>query len=110
LRSSFSDHRSLFTDHIFSQRRQIELRRAADGPLRFAGDSHLTRGVEVNLVLQDFLDDDFHLVVALEIHQRPGAGVDRGQPLLNQRRQLKPAADFVDDLFFFQRVDHCKAV
>ena len=60
--------------------------------------SSLVRHVEIDLVLQDFLDDDFQLVVAADIDQRPGAGVERDEPLLDQRRELEPPADLVDDL------------
>lgn len=85
--------------------RQIKLGRAANRS-SFPSDSDLARCVKVDFVLKDFLDDDFHLVVGLEIHQRPGAGVDGGEPLLDQGRELKSPADLVHDLFFLQSVNH----
>ena len=40
------------------------------------------------------------------VDQRAGAGVQRHQPLLDQRRKLEAAADLVDDCFFFECLDH----
>src|SRR5437870_10135964 len=65
--------------------------------------------VEVDLVLQDFLNHDRQLVglvAAAHVHQRPAAGVEHDHALLDQRGQLEAAAHLVDDPLFLQFVEH----
>ena len=67
---------------------------------------HFHLGIQENLVLQDFLDHDFHLVVGVHVDQRPGAAVDGHHALLDQCRQLETAADLVNDRLFPKFVNH----
>src|SRR4051812_12815875 len=61
-----------------------------------AAGADLARGVEIDLVLEDLLDDDGHLVPAAHIDQRPGAGVEHDHALLDQGGQLEAPAHLVD--------------
>ena len=69
-------------------------------------DSHLARGIQVDLVLHDFLENDGHLVVRVQVHQRPAAGVQLHEPFLNQGREFEPPANLVHNHFLFQFVQH----
>jgi hypothetical protein len=84
---------------------RIDFRSAATF-VQVAGNLDLVRGVEKDLVLQDFLEHDFHLVIRDWLDQRTASGVELDQAFLNQRGELKAAANFVDDFFFFQDFMH----
>src|SRR5450432_2990675 len=86
-----------------SDTRQIEFEWSA---MRLAGNLHCGRLVEVDFVLQNFLHDNLHLVFAGDIHQRPSARVERDHPLLDQRGEFESPSHFVDNSFFFERLDH----
>src|SRR5262245_24443354 len=96
-------HFSFFNAALFSE---IQLHRLARA-LELADHANLLCGVEVNLVLGDLLNHDRHLVLRALIDQRPAARVELNQPLLNQRAELEPSADLVDDRLFFQGIEHC---
>jgi len=63
-------------------------------------------GIEIDFILDDLADHDFELIFALEIDQRPAAGIQGDEPFLNERREFEPPAHFVDDFFFFQFFEH----
>src|SRR5436190_23017919 len=71
---------------ILLQRSEIELGRPRRHRPRLADGLQLVRHVEVNFVLQDFLNDNLELVLRPGIDQRPRAGIERYQPLLDERR------------------------
>ena len=77
---------------------QVELHRLARA--LEVGHANFVRSVQVDLVLDDFLQHDLHLVLRAGIHERPAAGVQLNEPLLDEGRQLKAAADLVDDSLF----------
>src|SRR5262245_2751793 len=62
--------------------------------------------IEVDLVLQDFLDHDLQLVVTRDVDQRASASLQSLHSLLNQRGQLKATADLVDNGVFLQFIQH----
>ena len=74
--------------------------------LAFVGDGDFAGGVEEDLVLHDFLHDDFHLVFRRQFYQRSSAPVQSYKTLLDQSRQLESATDLVDDFFFFELFNH----
>src|SRR5436190_6205713 len=84
---------------------QIQLHRLAC-PLEVAGDTDFLGGVEEDLVLGDFLQHHLHLVLGVEVDKGPASLVELHQPLLDERAQLEPAADLVDDGFFLQFFNH----
>ena len=60
----------------------------------------------IDFVLHDLLDDNRHLVHPPSVDQRTRPLVQRDHPLLDQGGQLEPAADLVDDVFFFEFFEH----
>jgi hypothetical protein len=62
--------------------------------------------VQVDLVLQDLLDHDGHVVATAYVHKRPGPPNQGDHPLLNQGGELETTAHLVDDFFFLQIIEH----
>src|SRR5207253_3557886 len=62
--------------------------------------------VQVDLVLQDLLDHDGHVVATAHVHERPGPLIQGDHPLLNQGGELETPAHLVDDCFFLQIIEH----
>src|SRR5262245_11652625 len=71
-----------------------------------AADLDLTRRIQIDFVLQDFLNDDRHFIAATHLDERPSAGVQRYHALLDQRRKLEAATHLVDDALFLQFIQH----
>src|SRR4051812_30506935 len=66
----------------------------------------LVRHVQIDFVLQDFLDDDLEPVFAAGVDKWSSSSVERYETLLDERRKLKPAAHLVHNRFFFQGLNH----
>jgi len=75
-----------------------------------AGDAKIHRGVEEDFVLLDLLNHDLHFVIAVDVNERPAAGVEGDETLLNEGGEFEPAANLVDDFFFAEVVDHVESV
>src|SRR6516225_63194 len=60
-----------------------------------AASLHLPGIVQKDLILQDFLNDDGHLVAALDLDQGTGSRVQGHHALLNQRRELETPSHLV---------------
>src|SRR5262249_26804038 len=108
---------SAFLYYIVKVKQSIRSRRASVGhvaehssanrvPGAGAARLELPGQIEVDLVLQDFLDHDRQLVITTDLDQRASAFLQSLQSLLNQRGQLKATTHLVDNGFFLQFIQH----